>query len=240
MQFLLGVRYSDRISPINDDPNLSRLSGRTEDSMSNERWDIELNVMYHHNSGVETFDTTLPNCISDGSETSNGQPRCSADENWVLAIEQFAIAELPATIPLRHNWSDQLSIRLGGDYNIVPGFVTVRAGLSYETQGVEAGFEQLDFLPFQRFGTHLGGTVRLGNFDISLSYAHIFQFEVKVDTAGAQVRQTDARYRLAEIACEANPACDEVVGVDPGTVQNIGTFTSGYDFLSLGLTYHFR
>ncbi len=119
----------------------------------------------------------------------------------------------------------------------MPGLIAARLGFSYETRGVSEGFEQLDFLPFQRFGLHAGATVRLGNFDISIAYAHLFQSTVTVTEDEAQIRQVSASARIEEIACGDDPDCEPTT---PGTIINAGRYTSRYDLVSLGLTYHFQ
>lgn len=228
-QAYLGIRYADRITPRTRDANAaSRVSGRVEDKMSNERWDIEVDIQYEYNSRVDAFVANLPRC--------DGGPSCAGDRWQILATDGF-IAPLPPDIILPHQWKDQLSLRIGGDYNIVPGLIAARLGFSYETRGVSEGFEQLDFLPFQRFGLHAGATVRLGNFDISIAYAHLFQSTVTVTEDEAQIRQVSASARIEEIACGDDPDCEPTT---PGTIINAGRYTSRYDLVSLGLTYHFQ
>jgi len=200
-QASVGVRYADRISPRPRDPGaISRLSGRIEDPMANERWDVELDVVYEMNSRVDAFTLTLP-------------------PGYMLG--PYAVPSDP--ILLRHNWKDQLSFRLGGDYNVIPGMAAVRAGVSYETNGIENGWTQTDFMPFARLGLHAGLTLRLGKLDINLAYAHIHQFEVEV--TNGEMRPV---YALPPTSFS---------GV---ATINSGTYTSNVDILSLGVNYHFQ
>lgn len=208
-QMGIGLRYADRITPRpRDTAEVERLSGRVEDPMSNERWDVELDVVYELNRRVDDVVIQMP----EGSTadfrkfTSTGDP--GVDENYPIP-EEFRIP---------HQWSDQLSLRLGGDYNVVPGMAAVRLGFSFETRGVNEKYAGLDFFPMQRYGVHGGLTVRLGRFDISLAYAHIFQETVEVSMDDAGLHQISA--------------------TDGGAVVNAGTYESNIDVVSLGINWH--
>lgn len=229
-QASFGIRYADRISPRADDPSeVSRLTHRVEDSMSNERWDIEFNFTYEMNSRVDQFQANLP-------------------AGNTIFVQPFLDPEIPDTVVLPHAWKDQLSFSLGGDYNIMPGLASLSAGVSFETRGVETNtdcidaypseapgipegqsgggcnYVQLDFMPFQRVGLHGGINIRAGNLDVSLSYAHFFQETITVSTESAGLPQ--------------------VVAGDPGrgdgTVINAGTYTSSFDVFAIGINYHLR
>ena len=221
-QVNFGIRYADRTSPRpRNRSEQGRLSGRVEDSMQNERWDLELNVVYEFNSRVDDFVVALP------------QNPSRDDGKWIIEADRGLPAALPTGLTLPHNWQDQLSIRLGGDFNVIPGTLAIRAGASYETLGVSNGYEQTDFMPFTRVGGHAGATLRLGRFDISLAYAYIHQFNRTVTDADAQVPQVNAESTLAE------EAGGEPTFGSP-TIVNAGTYTSRFHVVSLGLTYHIR
>lgn len=229
----LGLRYGHRLAPRSRATNLSQLSGQVEDEMSNERWDIELDVVYERNSAIDELRTEFGPC----SAPNCGEQFQNADmTRWGLPVPALGNANvsLPEVARIPHRFKDQLSIRLGGDYNIIPGYISARAGLSYETKGVESGFEQIDFQPFQRFGLHVGATMRFGNFDLSLAYAHLFQSSA-TNTDG-QIRQTNAAQQLNEIG-PPSPLLESFAGQQ---VVNNGTIRSHFNVFSLGLTYHIR
>ncbi|MEZ4287014.1 MAG: hypothetical protein R3A47_02470 [Polyangiales bacterium] len=95
-----GIRYANRIAPEPEDPaEASKLSGRVEDPMSNERWDIEADVVYERNRVVDSLVTT----VSD------------------LGPNPLTGSNINTTISLPHGWDDQWSIRAGSDWNIKPG-----------------------------------------------------------------------------------------------------------------------
>jgi hypothetical protein len=231
-QIALGIRYADRISPRTDNPDqVARLSRRVEDPMSNERFDIELNVVYERNSVVNEFGVTMPQC--DMATGATCQTQADGSSAFVVNAAPFTPAPIPASLTLAHNWQDSLSVRLGGDYNVMPGLAAIRLGFSFESKGVEDGYEQLDFMPFMRFGAHIGLTMRLGFFDISLAYAHIQQVETTVSVQNGQITQVHAEETFADLQDR-----ESVAG--HGTIINAGRYRSNFDVVSLGLTYHFR
>ncbi|MEZ4248383.1 MAG: hypothetical protein R3B99_09105 [Polyangiales bacterium] len=247
-QMALGIRYADRIVPRPESADeVAQLSRRVEDPMSNERFDVEVNVVYERNSNVDQYSVSMGNCAEDRyvAEDLGGSPLTSSNCGGMTAsgaipfaieADAFLSANLPENLVIPHNWKDSLSIRVGGDYNIMPGLAAIRLGFSFETKGIEDGFEQLDFLPFMRFGAHVGLTMRLGMFDVSLAYAHIHQFNTTVSLNDAGLKQINAEERLAELS----PDPDDRPLAGPGTIINGGRFTSNFDVVSLGLTYHFR
>lgn len=161
------------------------------DPLRDERWDLELDAVYILASQMDVIAVdipTLPMLIEDGL--------------------QF---DLP------HHWVDQLSLRVGGDFNVIPERLAVRAGVHYETSAIDGSYMGVDFQPAQRLGLHAGLTYRLGVVDLSFAYAHIFQETVVVPVGSQAYRQ--------------------VAKNDPVLV-NAGTYTSGYDVLSLGANFH--
>jgi hypothetical protein len=212
-QLSLGVRYADRISPRPTDPaQVERLSGRVEDPMSNEWWDVELDVVYERNSLVDDLEISFP--AGTVLETRNIVP----DGGSGARLEETELP-FPSRVVVPHRWKDQLSFRLGGDYNVMPGLAALRLGFSFETRGIRKGYATPDFLPGMRFGVHAGLTLRLGRFDVSLAYAHLFQetFEVGVDEAA--VPQISAVPEAARIV-------------------NAGSYSANFDVFSLGLNWH--
>jgi long-chain fatty acid transport protein len=207
-----GVRFSDRIHSREEMAERQALTGEVQDAMSNERWDIELNAVYEFNSAVDTLYVRVP----EGT---------AVDIVDITALGERSVQriDIPRTVPLPHKWHNQLSLSLGGDWNVLPGLFAVRAGASFETQGINSQYTWLDFLPGLRVGAHVGATVRLGRFDISLAYAHIFQFQL--DTAREEARVPQV------IASAPNPGID-------GRKVNAGTYDVMYDAISLGVNWH--
>lgn len=219
-QFGLAVRYAHRRERRYRNPEeAGRITGRIEDKMQNETFDLELDVVYQHNGQVTDFIVTPP----EGNSLMLG------------------------ALPLPHGWQDQVSVRLGGDWNVLPGQLALRAGAHWESSGINPVYQTQDFIPGMRLGLHAGVTVRIERFDISLAYAHIFQFDETV---------TDGNYRIVG-PYGSEGQCTQ--GNDPGTYDpsnpvvsrgcypdgfgaavNSGTYSAGYNVVSLQARYHFE
>lgn len=181
--------------------------GTVGDRLSTERWDVELALGIHGSSRVEDFVIDLP------------------DGRTVATID------LPPELRIRHNWKNQYTVRVGGDYNPIPNVLGLRAGLSYESNGVSYGFHNVDFVPFQRVGIHLGGTVRIADrFDISIAYAHLFQGDSNLN---AEYCEADVTNCLVRTAPGEAPPPEELVAVNAGVIRSSG------NLLSLQLDYAF-
>jgi hypothetical protein len=236
--FGLAIRYSDRLEERYRDPErAARVTGRVEDSMQNEIWDLELDVVWQHNAQVTDFVATPPS----GAEVGicEGTRNCAADGPSLVAA-------LPRSLPLPHGWTDQVSVRAGADWNIIPGQIAARIGAHYESSGFNARYQIQDFMPGGRVGLHIGMTLRIERFDISVAYAHIFQFDETV---------SNGNYRLVA-ATGAEGQCTDTGGqnYDPsrpvtsrdcypagfGAIVNNGTYTADFNIVSLDLRYHFE
>ncbi len=232
LQFGLSVRYADRRVERRhrDHDEAERLSGHIEDPMQTENWDIELDVVYQHNGTVRDFVVTPPMDaavnVCDGG--SGGQ--CLS-------------APLPDGLPLPHGWNDQVSVRLGGDWNVIPGTLALRLGTHFESSGFSPRYQIQDFIPGMRLGLHAGVTLRVERFDISLSYGHIFQFtESTIDANFRMIAATGN-----EGQCAGAPTYDPAQPVasrgcypqGAGSVVNDGTYTGQFNVLSAQVGYHF-
>lgn len=175
-----GVRYAKKLgSPV----------GKMGDRMGSERFDIELDYVMTF-TRLDSVDVTPPR------DASLVVPSPSP-------LVQPVTLDLPDRIALAHKWKNQYGIRLGGDYNVLPNLLTLRAGYSFESGGVQNGYSQLDFTPFQRFGLSVGATVRILDLvDVSAGYAYFIIPDVKNSVGSAGVRRA--------ISGMTNPGEDEI------------------------------
>jgi hypothetical protein len=184
------------------------------DRLSKEQWDIELDFLVWGNKRVDQYFVDLP----DDATILNG------------------LAQLPDSLPIVHNWRNQYIVRLGGDYNVMPGHLAVRGGFSYESDGVKDGFEQLDFTPFQRFGIHAGITGRVGRLDLSIGYTHLFM--QSIDNVGSACVGDPATFP-DDARCLLRPlGSQEPASSDPA-ISNAGRITTSYNILALEAAYTF-
>jgi len=243
-EFGIGIRYADRIRRRHRDPErVSRLTGQVDDPMLNERWDIELDVVYFYNGRVTDFVMYPPDAPVG---------ICEADDD--CSEGPSLTANLPSAIPITKGWQDQISIRLGGDVNILPGMLAIRGGVHFETSGMNPNWQTPDFMPGMRLGLHLGGTFRIDRFDISIAYGHIFQFDHTVSdprvrhSASTGGRGADDSWTCRDGDGNVIEGYDESMpvvnrGCYPGgfgSLVNGGTYSAQFNVFSLNLRYHFE
>jgi len=189
-QLSFAIRYADRIRPRPEKyTGLKRWKDTVRDSLSDERWDIEFNAVYYFNSVKDqmtiTFDedqqldhTVVPSDAAPYTEqilAGECPTSDSTEERRSECRERTVLVD-------RYKGRDQMSLRLGGDYNLIPGELAVRAGLSWEDRGVDVRWAHPMYsYPFMRFGIHAGVTWRIDErTDFSFSYAHFFQETIEL------------------------------------------------------------
>ncbi|MBM4397184.1 MAG: outer membrane protein transport protein [Deltaproteobacteria bacterium] len=186
-----------------------------------ELFDIEADVVFEAWSVVDAFD------IRFGGEMGIGQD-VGPDYKQPMA---------PVSVP--KDWKDTVSVRVGGDYNVLkatdlkPG-LAVRLGGFYESPAVPEETTNLDFLSFHRFGVGTGFTLSWYAFDLSFAYSHIFQLSRDVTDSSivVQMPMSPCQPPYTDAKC-ATP------GTPPGTVVGAGRYESGIDVLSVGLNVWF-
>ena len=167
-----------------------------------ERFDIEVDVFWENWSQIDAFRI-------DFEGTINGQP-----------IADQMIPKL---------WRDTLSVRAGGDVNLLDGHLTLRTGGYFETGASHPDFAHLDFPSFNRGAISGGITGSYKGFALTLGYLHVFQQPqetTELSAKGFQVRP------LA--GCPER--CDGLSGVP----ANAGVFQSHMDIFALSLDVHFN
>jgi hypothetical protein len=164
-----GIRYSNRLAPRPAGTGQDDGRDRVHDQMEDEKWDVELDLEYQNNSRVQEQRLTYAPMQAVAFESTA----------HTISTTPFPAAPRPGAstdtiIPKR--WTDQISARLGGTYNVLPGLLALSLGAHYENRGVDPAYMQIDYWPVSRVGLHAGVKVRVGRtIDIVASYAHIFQ-----------------------------------------------------------------
>jgi long-subunit fatty acid transport protein len=194
-EVLLGARYAQRRGKRE----------RSLDPMKDEVWDVEVNAYWSQTSHVDNYTLQIRR----------------ADQMRQVALSSDPAAGaplLPTNATLYHGWKDTFGVRVGGDYNVLPQRLAVRAGLGYESRGVPTNNMNLDYWPVQKVSLSLGATVKLGRWKIHAAYAHVFNEQVNVKVGEGNVR---------EVVAIPPPA-----GVQAASV-NEGKYTSRIDVFSL-------
>jgi long-chain fatty acid transport protein len=200
-------------------PPVVRLGGRyVHRDGDREAFDVELDLVYEAWSMLDAFDVTL-----------------DADRVTLRLRDGSTPTRPIRSMSIPKDWSDTFSVRLGSDVAVVPGWLTLRAGASYEYGANSHGYTNLDYVPFHRVGLGAGFTFRYKGLSLSAAYAHVFQPDVTVSAADARLLQQ----RPSEL-CATDPTfCDPDYGGLPAPPVNAGTYSTRIDVISVGLTIDF-
>ncbi len=229
----VGIRFA---LPRGGGFSLGGPSTRT-DPMASEWFDVEVDFVYEHNSSVDAFSLK-----SDGNAFAVFQGYDPSDDPNNPQIDPLdpscfgCTSELSflSEMKLKREWRDQYVVRVGTDVNVIPAVLALRAGYNFETRGVTPAFQAIDSFPSQRQGIHGGLTFRIGAWDLSAAYAHMFQEQIRV-----------LPYGLVETSCNGRDECipradsAQLAAGSPneGTVAvNAGVYDVSWDVFSLGLT----
>jgi long-subunit fatty acid transport protein len=164
-----GIRYGSRLAPRPSGTGHDEAAGvngaRIHDAFEDERWDVEADVEYQLNARNQTLTINyLPN-----------QAIQSQSASGAINAATFPDASQPYTA-IDKRWRNQVSVRVGGSYNVIPGRLGFSIGAHYENLGVDPSYMQLDYWPLARLGLHAGVKVRIARtIDLIAAYSHIFQ-----------------------------------------------------------------
>lgn len=119
----------------------------------------------------------------------------------------------------RRNYQHTHAVRLGGDYNVLPGRLAVRAGAAYETAVSPEDYTHIDFPSTAKItgAAGLGLHFELVDVDVGASYTH-FQ---EVTVSDSDVRLTDVQKPREDWAVIGN-----------------GTFAGRYLVFGLSTSWH--
>jgi long-subunit fatty acid transport protein len=181
-----------------------------------ERFDVELDLVYETWSRVDRF--TL-----DG----NGLEARFLGERVDIS-----------RIDIEKEWRDTLSVRLGGDYHVVPGVCTLRAGAFFESAVADPANAHVDFVSGKQLGATLGASVFAKNFEIALSYEYRHQPEVEVSEAESRVFQETPASSCLPPYTDPDTCHEQYFG-QPGPAVNAGSYRAHSQVAQLDVIYRF-
>jgi long-chain fatty acid transport protein len=226
MEAKLGVRYH---RPRADAPR----EAHRRDPIAQDVFDVEANFTWANDSAFDAVQIRFP-------ANPNGDGLLPA--NYGLPT-----ATIPPNADVRHNFKDVFGVRLGGDYNLLPDQLALRAGVFFETQAADTAYQNIDFDAASRFGFSLGGTyrIKLGTraLDLMLGYGHVFFGTLNNTAATGQGLNA-----LAGTQCDppADPPGTTAICPGSGTQKyrsnwlvNLGTITSAINLFNVGASLAF-
>jgi long-subunit fatty acid transport protein len=158
--------------------------------------------------------------------------RWSTLQSLVLSPHGITVASdnLGTSKPLpdfvfRKSFDDAFSVRLGGEHELVPGRLTVRAGYLHETSAVPLASTSVDFPNWERDAVSVGASLAIPRTPVTLDVAYAHHF-LPTRTV------TDSGIRQVVTPC-LTPGC-----ADPApTVVGDGTYEAALDVLSASLRF---
>ena len=252
-QLSFGVRYADRLTPRPKNDHQWQAAHAaaphtTQDAMATERWDVEANAIVYFNGAND-----VSRFVSANNKVATQS--VAADGSLGLPLDAFVgqcvgeAKECPTReVPVHIHGKTQFSLRLGGDYNIIPGMLAVRAGFSYETNGQDPAYLNVTNYMLGRTGLHVGATWRIaGSTDLSIGYAHFIQKDIALavnpgSPLDPRSNADPGKYNVVTgkndgVAQFAIP--DAANNIEGPLFANAGTFYYHLDVVSLSLAQHF-
>ncbi len=164
--------------------------------------------------------------------SQNESYRLDAGVMTELAGQQVKIDE----VDIRREFMDTVSVRLGGDFQVIPGRLWLRAGGFYESPAVRPGYAYLDALSFHRLSPGAGLTVRILGADLSLAYNWVFQTPFVVTEEDSQIFQ-QVPGSLCQPPYTDKDVCEEHYLGKPSAPANAGTYLSSFHAFNAGLSF---
>lgn len=189
---------------------------QTYDPMRDDAWDIEVDFNYEATS-------TLDRTGVEGSGT-------------IMAAGLSARA--PANIMLRSYFKNTYGLRIGGDYNVIPNVLALRAGFSAETGAAIERYSQLHLPTYDSLSAHFGAALRLRWFTANLSFGHLFFAPIE-DPEGRRTTITPAASMNPPNMSDQPPAmeiCQAMAGGRDACRVNAGRYVASMSLVALSLS----
>jgi long-chain fatty acid transport protein len=223
MEAKIGVRYHMPRSGVAYDEHI-------RDPMSQDLFDAEVDFTYANDAAASNLQIRFP---------------ANPDGSGMVAVPGTP-GSAPPNADVQHGLRDVLGVRLGGDFNVMPDRLALRAGGFLETRGQNPQFMNIDNVGSQKEGLALGATYRLRfgapekthAIEFSVGYMHVFYATETNNGPVGLPALTGTNCQPAEM--NSNPNC-------AGGNQkyrtawpiNLGTITNAVDVFNVGLSYRF-
>lgn len=232
MEAKVGVRYH---KPRGLPPDSAAPNRHRRDPIAQDVFDVEANLTWANNSAIDAIQIRFP-----GDATGRGS----------LPVAGVDGGEIPPNGDIPKQYNDVFGVRLGGDYNVLPDQLALRAGTFYETRASSGRYQNVDFVGGARFGLAAGATyrVRFGQGDrasaleIMVGYGHVF-----VEKLEREDPRADGLAALSGTSCNGSDPDPNAPGLcQDGSARyrskwpvNLGTITNALNVINVGLAYRF-
>jgi long-subunit fatty acid transport protein len=122
------------------------------------------------------------------------------------------------------NMQDAYSVRLGGEFDVSPKRLTVRAGYLFETTAIQKEYASVDFANWDRHGVSVGASAKAGPVWIDVAYAHHFVATQEVTNS--------------KVMSQVSPKLGDLPASDSSVVGN-GQYDSHVNIVSLSVRVPF-
>jgi long-chain fatty acid transport protein len=221
MEAKLGIRWHKPRARGEEEAALAH----SRDPIKDDVFDLEANLTWANDSAAKDLQVRFP-----GDDTGKG-----------LLPVSIPGSELPPNGDQHRGYQDVFGVRIGGDYNVVPNKVALRAGAFYESSALDPAYQSIEFDAAYRIGLAAGGTVRIADkVELMLGYGHVF--------FGTQTRDDP---NAGGITALAGTSCNGSNVVPPSSCSdgaeryrtkwpvNLGTITNAVNVINVGLAYKF-
>jgi long-subunit fatty acid transport protein len=223
----VGFRYHKLRSDVPYDEHV-------RDPMAQDVFDVEVDLTFANDSSFQNLQVTLPGDAATGAGTIP-----------INGLQRIANGNAPANDNVPHGYKNVYGVRLGGDVNVLPDQLAIRAGGFIQSNGQNPQYQDVDFMGSMNGGLAIGTTYRVhvskekqSALEISVGYEHVFY-------ANENYTGPDGVYAIAGTACGNG---QNFVGLkcsgggqtyrSPWAI-NLGTITQSIDVLNVGLGYKF-
>jgi|GEM_PF-529836 len=205
------------------------------DPLATDVFDIELDVTWANNSSADPIELRFP-----GDASGKG----------IVPVAGVQGGEIPPNADQKRGYRDVVGFRLGGDYNVIPDRLALRAGAFFETSAANARYQNIDFVASSRFGLALGATYRIrfgerrgdggSALEIMAGFGHVFFGEQSRTDPNA-----DGLAALAGTSCNKSDPVSPTKCADGSDRYrskwpvNLGTITNSLNVINVGLAYRF-
>jgi long-chain fatty acid transport protein len=168
------------------------------------RWLVEADVVYERWSALRSI--------------------VLAPHGIVIASDNLGTSKPLPELVFTKNFDDAFSVRLGGEHELLPGRLTVRAGYLHETSAVPLAYTSVDFANWERDAVSVGLSVALPRVPVTLDLAYAHHFLPDRTVTASQIAQVVT-------PCLTTPDCQNPAPTPVGD----GTYRASLDVISASL-----